>query len=496
MLGWRKRMCDDCSKQGRRQRTIVTRLWLHGCLCALLCTVTPVFSSSVQQEHSYVSNWTELSAACDAPSANVTLSPYFDSHDYTTAIDFTSKRLVVVGNNAVLDAHNQGGFFIAYWKARTRNVLVLYNLTMLNAGHYSGNAQFNAVSVGSDTSVLKVYDCTFSNNTVSFVIPGYGTSWICSHTCDYTAAKCSEAQAHQLCANGHLCTTCVYGGGAIGVYNNGSAEVYASTFVFNRGTIGGAVTATSGTLKFYDSVFTQNQATGSHNGGGALCLHANAMVEIWGCVFTSNRALHGGAIASRDSTVLKVHNSSFDSNAAIRFGGALYLRDAAAMDILSCTFVSNGKADARQRFDTDEVLGGAIFAENTVTVQVCTTTFLANAASIGGAVYVSGGAAHASIYDCVFTQNVALGLYAGGGAIFADSATVNTIRSVFRANVAAFVSPGVDQYRGSTCRESPVTQCYSDHTSLHQPLCNGDADCPSASSACYACSTVSDANGV
>ena len=493
MRGWWKRC--DCAKQGRRRRAVATSLWFRGFVCALLCA-SPICSSSAKKEHPHVSNWAELSAACNTSSANVTLSPYFDSHDYTTAIDFTSKRLVVVGNNAVLDAHNQGGFFIAYWKAHTRNVLVLYNLTMLNAGHYSGNAQLNAVSIGSRTSVLKVYGCTFSNNTESFAVPGYGTSWICSHTCDYNANKCSEAQAHQLCANGHLCTLCVYGGGAIGVYNNGSAEVYASTFVFNRGTIGGAVTATSGTMKFYDSVFTQNQATGSHNGGGALCLHANAMVEIWGSVFASNRALHGGAIASRDSAVLKVHNSSFDSNAAIRFGGALYLRDAAAMDIRSCTFVSNGKHDAMQRFDTDEVMGGAIYAENTANVQVRTTTFLANAASIGGAMYVNGGAAHASIYDCVFTQNVALGLYAGGGAIFADGATVSTIRSVFRANMATFLSPGVDKYRGNTCRESPLTQCYSDHTTLHQPLCSSDADCPSASSACYACSTVNDANGL
>ena len=55
-------------------------------------------------------SWEELTSA-SASSGTIHLSPDFKMGDYTKAIDFSGKVLVIWGNNATLDAQQKGRFF-------------------------------------------------------------------------------------------------------------------------------------------------------------------------------------------------------------------------------------------------------------------------------------------------------------------------------------------------------------------------------------------------
>ena len=55
-------------------------------------------------------SWEELTNA-SASSATIHLSPDFEMGNYTKAIDFSGKVLVIWGNNATLDAKGKGRFF-------------------------------------------------------------------------------------------------------------------------------------------------------------------------------------------------------------------------------------------------------------------------------------------------------------------------------------------------------------------------------------------------
>ena len=167
---------------------------------------------------------------------------------------------------------------------------------------------------------------------------------------------------------------------------------------------GGAIETYGGTLSAQDSFFTGNSANGTGAAGGAI-----AMVEfqgtgtITGSTFSGNSAYFGGAVQQNRGT-LTVTGSFFLGNSATGTPAGTY---------------SPG--------------GGAFEIHNGATAAISGSTFSANTARSGGAVYNDTFNTHISnttVNGCVFDANTA---DYQGGAIY-NYAGMSITGSVFNGN--------------------------------------------------------------
>jgi predicted outer membrane repeat protein len=256
-----------------------------------------------------VISWAELETAC-ASSGNVTLSPTFQMGSYSGAIDFSGHELVILGHNTTLDA--EGGFFKADG-SKGKTSLELHNVILQNTNADS----YNGAAIHADNADVKVYYCTFKNNTAL-----------------------------------------LSGGAAINVYK-ANVTVYASSFEENTaGNSGGAVSCTTCSLDVAESSFTHNKAD-PDQGGGAISADINAAVSIYTSSFTSNSAGKGGAIRASETSLLQVTSCRFDSNigtdedASVGVGGgAVLLSSGSSATFTLCNFTSN-----------TATVGGAVYSD-------------------------------------------------------------------------------------------------------------------------------------
>ena len=221
-----------------------------------------------------------------------------------------------------------------------------------------------------------------------------------------------------------------YEGGAIYSDSKSELEILNSKFTGNKAKLrGGAICAVYSLLKIKNSTFDSNRAdsTADDNFGGAVYCYSD--IEIESSKFISNYAGdYGGAIYAKGNVTVNANPDSpesiFSNNvAANNNGGAIYaVKD---VNIFNSKFTGN----------TAEEDGGAIFTDNgTVSVNNC--VFGSNRAE-GSAFPCSGGAIRGEIvqvYSCDFNNNFAEN---HGGAIYAFSVTIdNTVPSSFASNTA------------------------------------------------------------
>ena len=88
-------------------------------------------------------SWEELTTA-SASSGTIHLAADFEMGDYTQAIDFSGKVLVIWGNNATLDAAGKGQFFTASDGSKgIKTSLELHGLVMQNGKADDGAVSFS-----------------------------------------------------------------------------------------------------------------------------------------------------------------------------------------------------------------------------------------------------------------------------------------------------------------------------------------------------------------
>ena len=190
-------------------------------------------------------------------------------------------------------------------------------------------------------------------------------------------------------------------GGAI--YNPGEhydPYLYLTNCIFknNSAMYGGALYMTYGHLKIINTTFESNTA---YNYGGAIAAGANSKIEIYDSDFINDKSIKdsGGAIYFRYADV-KISNSNF-INCYGQFGGAI-------CDLGANTTISNSKFTGNRA----SYRGGAIY-------------------SLYGKFFVN---------DCDFRNNHGK----NGGAIFLDNATSHYITtSLFISNTADVCGGGI-----------------------------------------------------
>ena len=150
--------------------------------------------------------------------------------------------------------------------------------------------------------------------------------------------------------------------------------------------------------------------------GGAIRLRNDAQVTVENSTLSDNAATHGGAVAtSSDGDRLKVDNSSFISNKADEYAGAIYAYRG-EITITTSSFVKNSSA----------WVAGAIYGINR-SISISNSTFSRNQASgPGGALDLSHG--EVTLTHLTFMDNRSL--YASGDAISNPGASVSLRNSI------------------------------------------------------------------
>ena len=184
------------------------------------------------------------------------------------------------------------------------------------------------------------------------------------------------------------------------------ADIRNSVFEDNSARNGGALNADNHCrLELVNCTFSRNKAIGSIGSvgsGGAISALRQVKVHITSCMFQDNFAQYlGGAIHGGIDVLIQIEDTNFTRNEA-SVGGVFGIMNQAKLGIARCLFEDNL---AREK-------GGAIFGDN-IALQVQETTFVANNALHGGAMYVQANT-QALLTNCKFHNNVAEN---AGGAI-------------------------------------------------------------------------------
>ena len=234
-----------------------------------------------------------------------------------------------------------------------------------------------------------------------------------------------------------------------------NAETGEERTVINGGSGGAIYSSQKSIFDIEDCEFVGNKA--ENIGGGAITATVSSKINIKNCSFTENAAIDvngaeggnagtGGAIYVYNGTTLSVIESTFNTNTAVKNGGAVYATGAKTT-IDNCSFDSNSASS-----------GGAICTS--VNSTVTNSTFNKNSASYrGGAFYVvsQDGLSYlekAVIDNCTFTSNKALEGGSseerrGGGLYIAEYVVASLKNSIFDGNESTQYGGAVNVARGS-----------------------------------------------
>ncbi|RLE33456.1 MAG: hypothetical protein DRJ61_07200 [Acidobacteria bacterium] len=195
------------------------------------------------------------------------------------------------------------------------------------------------------------------------------------------------------------------------------------------GAAAGAVLLTAESVaQFFDCTFTGNT---SDNHGGAMLIGQGSTGYIDNSVFTNNRnnlighrnnglggAIHAFNALEGTTTRLYITNSRFFNNQAAFVGGALMAKGNFASStqpvaspttvvIANSTFDGNTALNHPSASPPSPTEGGAIMAENNVSLYVYSSRFFNNSGGLGGALSSYRGAI--SVESSVFRNNTAFG---------------------------------------------------------------------------------------
>ncbi len=197
-----------------------------------------------------------------------------------------------------------------------------------------------------------------------------------------------------------LFTNCVADRAGGGVFNEetDAAPVFEDcTFLSNVGVLGGAMRNRAGcspTLK--RCLFQEN--TSPTSAGGAMNTGSQCTVTATNCAFLGNRAAKWGGAVNHGAT-----NST-----------ATYI---------NCLFSGNLADDAA---DVEEGYGGAIASRNSAVVTLINTTISGNSASHGGGGMMTSSGGNIDLTNSIVWNNLAAGVTTGLSASFLDLDTGTT----------------------------------------------------------------------
>ncbi len=176
-----------------------------------------------------------------------------------------------------------------------------------------------------------------------------------------------------------FCEATAYGGAITSLSATGF-EITNSVFLNNTsgGNAGAVYISGSSAASIQNCNFTENQATGSVAGGGAVEITNTDSFSLGFCAFSGNSATFKGGASSVSNSPGIIQNCTFSSNSS-KSGGALSVNNVGIpnepITLLNCTFSGNQSTQAGSAIDVSFI--------NDFTIQHCTITGN-NSISVGG----------------------------------------------------------------------------------------------------------------
>jgi len=304
--------------------------------------------------------------------------PYFATSNLTPLSHGTdaasTKTLTVFGtgkNGLAISGNSNNTLFNVPQYAQ----LNIVDAVLKNASGWDSNG-----AAINNSGTLNVYDSLFdtnkSNRLVSWNI--YGGAIYNSGTAYITNSDFTNNLSH------------IYGGAIANSGADATMNIFHSNFTKNttNNNIGGAIHNSNGaTLNIADSTFGGDDFSFANSSGiaGAICNNANA--NIYNSTFKFNRttASNGEGGAIYNSGIANIYNSTFvNNNATYGHGGAIS-NHSGTLSLYNSTFTNNIAGD----------LGGAIYSDSGTVNLIASgqdVTFSGNTATIGGNdIYLTGG---------------------------------------------------------------------------------------------------------
>ena len=214
-------------------------------------------------------------------------------------------------------------------------------------------------------------------------------------------------------------------GGALHI-QNASTYLSGCKFAGNSASHGGAIYLINSTgVSVIDCDFSNNTASAT---GGAIYLDVGKNAQVNKCNFKNNSAHYGGGMYIGNATNVEIDSSNFTQHDA-HYGGAICLMNYYNVIIDNCRFAHNSVFQ-----ETDGSTAGAIYAELGQIFRLKNSYFNNNMAVAAGAVFL-GNAYDTIIENCNFTSNY--GLYYGGAINFNNNVLkLQVLSTSFTANYA------------------------------------------------------------
>ena len=265
-------------------------------------------------------------------------------------------------------------------------------------------------------------------------------------------------------------------GGALHITGPGNSTLTSIEAVGNTaGSEGGAIWNNTGTMNIIDYIAEDNIASGNDadNGGGGL-YNNGGDVNLFDALFDGNLADgvsgSGGAILSTDGTIV-IDSVLFEENGANRAGGAIEIVDG-TLNIDNASFEMNdanglagtpnpgsggaihitGKSTISMINDSyfgqneAALTGGALWNQDSSTMNISLTTIEDNTASGGGGVYNTGGMVN--IQTSTISSNTASN--GPGGGILNASGMLDVMTSTISGNTTSMNGGGIQNNGSAT----------------------------------------------
>ncbi|MCD8377379.1 MAG: hypothetical protein LUB59_01175, partial [Candidatus Gastranaerophilales bacterium] len=275
---------------------------------------------------------------------------YNDGEMTITSSTFGKKKKYSYANSAM-----SGG---AIYNTGTTSIIsstIYYN----TAGLYAG-AIYNTGDLYIEKSTISYNKITGSNGIGGAILNSLGTVYITGSTISSNSANIGGA---------------IYNLGYLNIsaYTSGKTTT-KTTFSSNSGTTGGAI-YNKGEMDIDNATFTSNSST---DAGGAILLSTSGSSDdsdtpalsasISNTTFSKNSSKNGGAIfvlgSSEYDNYVTISNSTFTSNKASSYGGAIYADTYTNVTIVDSDFKNN----------TASTAGGAIYVNGGATVSIIAQT--------------------------------------------------------------------------------------------------------------------------
>ncbi|WP_084269550.1 DUF11 domain-containing protein, partial [Methanobrevibacter curvatus] len=294
------------------------------------------------------------------------------------------------------------------------------NLTVVNS-KFNNNTAFKGGAIYVDNSSIFVMNI---NNPVLFVnnTGAYGSAI-------YLNNSNGQIQSSNFSSNNATVSGAIY-------LNLSSLNLNSSNF--NSNNAGGSGVGDGGAVYSINSnitAFSNNYINNSASSGASIYLNESIYIGAFDNFKNNTGDLSGGAIYAIDYSNLTISNSSFDNNSVSglsgdSYGGAIYASSYSTVNILYTSFNRNYANSSSSAF------GGAIYFNISSITLNHTNLTNSQAKNSGGAIYGNGGdlGANMTLFEMVFMNNLAGD---NGGAISANNnLSINLYSTLFRNNTA------------------------------------------------------------